>query len=573
MSLPRLTALLLLTLLLAACSREPEEATTSLLRHVPADTPYAFVADRQLPEGLRGQLGDHYAAQLAAQGEGLARLRAQIDGAPDAVPMAAQAVRLLDVAQAFFAEFEGRDSAAGVRELGIEPVTRSVVYGIGLLPAVRIEIADADALNALIDRVEQRAGVSATRAELAGQAYRRIDLGDVDAVIAVTAGHAIAGLLADPLFERDLPLLLGQRAPERDLASSGEMAALIERHGLSGYGEGFIRLDQLVATLLGKGSGHSAEVMAALGQQPLPGSPACMDLVEGLVAGMPRMVAGITRADERQLATRTVWESTPAVAAHLRRLAAPVPGVGVPYDGLIAIGLGIDLPQLRNAIEALLREVVAAGAGCEWVDPETLNAVLPQLNLALGPMTAGIKGFTLHLADLQFDPETLQPSRVEAGLLAAVDDPRGVFALGAMFNPALAALELPSDGSLVELPADLASGTGAPPLQVAIRDKALVVLAGADAARTLQPLLGAAVVSPSPLLVVDYGVYELVQRFGDLLDRTTGRLVAQGEAEMADELQQQMTAFRLQAQLAERLRVSLYANEQGLVVDQVIELR
>ena len=42
--------------------------------------------------------------------------------------------------------------------------------------------------------------------------------------------------------------------------------------------------------------------------------------------------------------------------AYLRKLAAPVPGVGVPYQGLIAIGLGIDLPQLRNAIEALVRE-------------------------------------------------------------------------------------------------------------------------------------------------------------------------------------------------------------------------
>ena len=49
--------------------------------------------------------------------------------------------------------------------------------------------AEVGKLNALLDRVEQRAGVSALRAELAGQAYRRIDLGEVDIVLAVTDRH------------------------------------------------------------------------------------------------------------------------------------------------------------------------------------------------------------------------------------------------------------------------------------------------------------------------------------------------------------------------------------------------
>lgn len=559
--------------LLAACSKEAARPGDDLLQQVPAETPYVFVAGRQLPDGLRAKLADHYAMQLAAQRPAFARIREQIEGSRDTAPVALKARQLFQVIDALFAEFEGRKSAAELRELGIEPVTRSVFYGLGLLPAMRVEIADAGKLNALLDRVEQAAGVAAARAQLNGQAYRRIDLGQLDAVIAVTERHAIAGLLSDASFDRDLPVLLGQQAPGRSLADAGDIQRLIERHGFTGYGEGFIRLDELAAALLGRGQGRNAELMQALGATPLPVSRGCMQLSEDLLAGMPRMVMGITEADEQRLAVRGIWESSPAAAAYLQKLAAPVPGVGAGYDGLLAFGMGLDLPQLRNAIEALLGELIAAGASCEWVDPESLRAVIPQLNLALGPMTAGIKGFNLQIADLVMDPQTLQPANVRAGLLAAVDDPRGIFALGAMFNPALAALEVPNDGSFVDLPSGLGLDQSTPPLKVAIRDKALLLVAGTDSADVASQLLSAVAISPAPLFAVDYGVHQLVQHFGDITEQAAAQLSSRGEEEMAQELRDQLEGFRLQAQLFERLRVSVHASADGLVMDQVMELR
>ena len=176
-----------LLILAFGCSREVEKPAADLLRHVPADTPYVFVNSRHLPDALRARLADYYAAQLASQRASLAQLRKQIEASEDTAPMADAARQAFAVMDALLAEFEGRDTAEKVRELGIEPVTRSVLYGIGLLPAMRVEIADAQRLNAMLDRVEQRAGVSAARGELDGQAYRRIDLGKIDAVLAVAA--------------------------------------------------------------------------------------------------------------------------------------------------------------------------------------------------------------------------------------------------------------------------------------------------------------------------------------------------------------------------------------------------
>ncbi len=572
--LPRFLVAALLLGLINACTRDVEPpARVDLLGYVPADTPYAFVTSRHLPDDLRVRLADYYAKQLAAQGAAFVQLREQIEQTEEAAPMARQAERLFDVLEAVFAEFEDRDTAAKLRELGIEPVTRSVIYGIGLLPALRVEILDAAKFEAMLDRIEARAGYSAQRGELNGQAYRRIDLGRVDLVLSVTERHAVAGLLAEPLFARDLPVLLGQEQPSPNLAASGDIEALIERHGFTGYGEGFIRLDDLAAILLGKGEGRNGEVMQALGTQPVPVSPGCVQMTEHLIAGMPRLVVGVTTADQQRLAARAVWESSSPVAARLQKLAAPVPGLGAPYDGLVAMGFGLDLPQLRNTIDALLREVMTAGSECEWVDPASIKAIMPQLSLAMGPMTAGIKGFNLLLADLVMDPQTMQPDGVRAGLLAAVDDPRGIFALGAMFNPALANLQIPADGSFVDLPRDLGLDNQTPPLKVAIKDRALLLLAGSEADDIADHLLNPALLSPPPLLAVDYGVYQLVQRFGELMDAAVRQLESQGDVETAEELRQQLHGFRLQAELFDRLRVSVHASAAGLVMDQVMELR
>ncbi len=562
-----------LVALLMACSQKAEQMATELLDHVPAETPYVYVSGRKLPPRLAERMGDFYAAQLASQQASFAGMREQWESSAQASQMLDDVRPILQVVDALLKEFEGRDSAEKLRELGIEPVTRSVFYGIGVLPALRVEIADADRLNAMLDRVERRTGRSALRGELNGQAYRRIDLGAVDAVLAVTGQYAVAGLLPDALFDRDLPLLLGLELPTRSLSDSGAIQAIIERYDFTGYGEGFIRLDELLAVLQGRGEGRNAEAMQVLVSEPLPVPDACVQMTDALLAEMPRLVTGVSAADEQRLVSRSIWESSPDVASYLQALAAPVPGVGGTFDGLLMVGMGLDLPRLRTALEALLQEVIEAGRGCDWVDAATLQAAIPQLNLALGPMTAGIKGFNLLIEDLVIDRDTLEPRELHGGLLAAVDDPRGVFGLGAMFNPALATLRVPQDGTPVDLPLDLGLGQATSSLKIAIQDKALLLLSGPHSAELAANLVQSTTSTPSPLLALDYGVYQLVERFGEVMELAAQRLEGQGEVETAEGIRDQLTGFRQQAALFERLQVAVFASEHGLVMDQVMELR
>lgn len=569
-----LVCLLLLGGMLSACTDQTESTVDdTLLQFVPADTPYAFVSSRRMPEPLRARLGDHAAMQLASQRAAFAQLRTEMAGGRDGSSLDREAQQALTLVDALLAEFEGRESAAQLRELGIEPLPQAVYFGIGVLPAARVEITDPDAVNAMLDRIEKRAGMQAQRAELGGQAYRRIDLGSMDAVLAVTPTALLAGLLPDSLFDRDLPLLLGQARPAESLADSGAMSALAARHGFSGYGEGFVRLETLVAILLGQADGYNADVAKALGAEMVPASTGCLRLVESLVAGMPRLVIGVSEANASTLRIKGVWEGSDDVVSYLQRVAAPVPGVGASTSALLAMGMGVDLPQLRNGIEALLREVIEQGSTCEWVEPKKIEAVIPQLSLVLGPLTAGIKGFNLQIDNLALNADTFAPEAVEASLLAAVDDPRGVFALGGMVNPALGALEIPMDGTPVELPSDLLPNQSTPPLKVAMRDKALVLLTGDATPAKVKALLDAETVAPPPLFAIDYGVRQLVPLLDQVLSQAADDMIAQGETELAAQLAAQLDDMRAQATLFERVKISVYANAQGLVMDQAMQLR
>lgn len=559
--------------LTASCTQEAEPPEAGLLQFVPADTPYVFVTREKLPDGLRDKFGNYYAAQLGAQRKVFADIRGELEQAGETTADSAKVKKGFDVIDAVLSEFEGRKSIEDVRELGLDPAARSVFYGIGVLPAMRVEISDQTKLNAMLDRIEKKAGVAAERAQSNGQEYRRIDMGPVDAVLAVTDKYAIAGAIVDSRFDADLPLLLGQSAPEKTLADSGDIKALSEKYGFIGYGEGFIKLDALLNIALGKATGRNAEIMKAIEAEPLPMSPACTTLTEGVVSNMPRLVAGITEAKDDVMAARFTWETSPAVAEQLQKLAAPVPGVGSPYKGMMSVGMGVDLPQLRNGIESLLRYVMNNGAECEWVDQQQIQQAIPQLSMVFGPMTAGVKGFNLQLDELTLDPQTMMPTDVKAGLLAAVDDPRGIFAMGAMFNPALAALDVPADGTFVDLPPEVGIQPPMPAVKVAMKDQSLMLVAGNDSTGLAKSMLDATPATPAPLMAFDYGIHQLVEKFGGIVEQTATRMEQSGDPDMAKELRTQLDSFRLQAQLFDRVRVSVLGDKDGLTMDQVMELR
>ena len=187
-----------LALSLASCgdSKDKQEqaaveavAASELLAYAPADTPYVFTNSRPFPRVITEKLLLNADAELEHAAEELQRA---IDTESFDTPEEKQ---LMILAQAIVAELQGKMSADGLASLGLLIDGRSLVYGMGVLPVIRTEIGDAQKVQDLITRVEQRSGMTAEQQQLGEQSYRRFDLEQLVGIMAVTDKHLIAALL------------------------------------------------------------------------------------------------------------------------------------------------------------------------------------------------------------------------------------------------------------------------------------------------------------------------------------------------------------------------------------------
>src|SRR5690606_25262810 len=60
----------------------------------------------------------------------------------------------------------------GIPEAGIDRDSQVAIYGVGLLPVLRVTLSDAAKFEAAVKRVEERAGKAMSPGSIDGHAYR-----------------------------------------------------------------------------------------------------------------------------------------------------------------------------------------------------------------------------------------------------------------------------------------------------------------------------------------------------------------------------------------------------------------
>jgi hypothetical protein len=489
-------------------------------------------------------------------------------------PLPPEAETFSRVVEALVAELDGRMDAEGMAELGFGRDSDSVLYGLSLFPALRAELADPARVEAFLARIEQRSGSSAPQAEFNGQRYRRIPLGEqLVLVVALQDSQLVMGVLPTADEAQLLALLLGSERPDRSLADAGTLAQLQERYGYGGYGEGYVDILAVSRILTGQRNGGLDGHWHALAKDAPRPSPGCQGLVDRLAAGVPRMVAGITDVQADGYGLTAAYETAPAISARLQQLVhpRPLPGMGADGDELFSMGMDIDIPALRESLKTLLRHLAEQGADCEWIEPQRLQAALPQLDLMLGPMLGGLSGMYLELGELRIDPQSLQGADASAGLLLAVSDPQGALAMAAMMNPPLAQLQLTLDGRPVAVPAELLP-PGVPAMHLAAREGLLALAVGEDSARRAAALLTAPTGETPMLLGMNYDMARFMGLMAQAMDLMAARLEAAGELEQAQELREQAVGFAASAGQGGRMQLSLAPDTRGLVIRQQVRL-
>ena len=502
--LPRSRAILALAVAsalagLTGCGKNDDNAP---LAFVPAQTPYVFANF----EPLDGDVVESWMAMAepirVAYAETLARARVELQKGGEDPEKSQRILSLMEL-------FEDKMTMEGWERIGFSREGRGAVYGVGVLPVIRTELADPDKLRAFIAELQTRLGQTFPVAEIDGHSYWRI-VPDADKPVAIVIAIIESQLVItlDP-GSADAPLaaLLGLQRPEQSILDSEELANINKDYGFGPHGTVLVDMRRMAAALFGQ-DGQSTwftQMLAADGQTL---SPACRTEFSGMADNMPRLVGGYTSLDAKSMDSRTILELKPALAQGLMPVAAPVPGVGTAKAGSVALdfGFGLKLDKLGEFIQAQASAIRAAPYTCEHLlsmneSAEQVGQQMAGLYMAAGWFT----GMRAVVTDLTWGADN-QPETVEGALVIASPNPAGLIGMLQGFVPQLAELNLVANADPVPVALGEMAGMGTkvPPTVAAMTDKAIGLGVGAAAQSTLKGYLAEPSAEPAPLLHIGY---------------------------------------------------------------------
>lgn len=513
--------LCLLSVVAIGCNGSTDESGTvsvtasdpGLLRYVPADSPYIFAMVDPLPDDIADMFEPKLDLMLAAYRD---LLQTIVEMSAAKASDSEEADGLPDEANEVLNELAGLLSVEGFSNAGIDRNTTMVMYGSGLLPVLRMTVSDGDLLEATIARIEEKANDSMSVATIAGQSYRFAGDDKAQLVIAVIEDDFVLSIVPTKLPEELLKAVLGLTLPDTSIAATGELQKIIDDNKYVHHSVGLIDIERIVATFLDDQSGVNAELLALMDYDGSALDDTCKSEIRAISGIVPRIITGYTEMSVDRFTSNTIFEIRGDIAAGLATLPAPVPGLGGGQGGLAAFGMSIDLLAARDFYAARLDAIEADPYECDlFADFQgSVAQGREALNQPVPPVVYGLKGFLAVVEDIEgMDLANDQPpTSAEARILVAADNAAGLLAMGAMFSPEIAALEIQPDGEPVRFESPQLDGV-IDAAYVAMTEDALAISIGQGTEARLGEMLTAAIHDPHPFMIMEMDAaryYELI---------------------------------------------------------------
>jgi len=518
----RIAVLLAMLVTVGACGDREQAATSalsstgSLLRYVPADTPYVAATAGDVPDDLADKMEPIVDKALAAYHDLLQALAANAAGAPQESEESGFPAE----AESLIGGLERLMSVQGLRDAGIDRDSDFAVYGVGLLPVLRISLTDGDLMRSVIDQLETDAGKEMTLASIGNEQYRYVEDEEVRLIVAVFGNELVMALAPTALADADLSRLLGITLPEENIATAGTLSAAAERHGLSDYMIAMIDFERLAATFIDAPTGINAELLSLMQYDASVLNDTCKNEIRSIASIMPRAVSGYTEMTVSRIASKLVVELRQDVATGLATISGAVPGLGTRQGGLLSFGVSIDPLAAREFYTTQLDKLEAEPYQCELLADLQATAAAGRgvLNQPVPPIVYGIKGFLAVIDDMSgFAPANfVPPADINMRFMLAIDNPEGLLAMGTMFSPELAALDLGPDGVPVRLDMAQIAATGNS-VHLAMSDSALALAVGDGAEVGLPGMLAAEIAEQSPIMSMDMDSGRYYQMIGNAM--------------------------------------------------------
>lgn len=444
---PVLVSAILLSLV--ACGRDAGPLPP--LGYAPADTPYVMGAIEGMAEAdVRAWLAKTDDVPALYVGL-LAPMIAELEAKP------ADEAKMLPMLRALKAELDGKTSTQIVADWGLSTSARSALFGIDLVPVMRVELADAEKFRAGVERVAAAAETSLSKARIDALDYWYFQPDDAPLrlLLALHEGQLVASIAPAGADEGLLRRLLGLELPADNLLDAGTLQTLNKRLGYVPQGSGYLdhaRLFELVAQPM---SANQSAFLKALKITPEPLSEACLAEGRELTRQWPRTAMGYTRLDQQVQSMRLLVEAPQSVSTDLRALLAPTPGLAQAGTSLANFSIALKVDALPQLASKWASAVDAKPWTCEMLQP--LNASFAQMRdglanpavYAIGPAAHSVH---VMLSNLVLPKDEDGEPEFAGTLLIGSPNPQGLVAMARNFVPQLAELRLELDAEPVALP-------------------------------------------------------------------------------------------------------------------------
>lgn len=475
-------------------SRSTANGLDELLSFIPADSPVVMV----------GQTEEDYSALsnktlLNMNPNDLQPVLELLDASDEG--SGTQLLRWLIDDYAHTAATAGQDGL--VERYGIDPTGPYGFYVSGVAPVVRLSLNSAEPLKAVLAEAAQDTGVEADERSLEGATLYAWALNEEEPTLEL-------GLALD---ERSmtLSLLSGNdsseaqmrrfaRQPQPDsLVGSERVKQLRNDYSDADHFMGYIDFEQIAAALLSPEQNSTGRELRAWFPEFESNfandvSDACRADYVALASHMPRITMGSegysVQGNELGQDVSFLWQvDNASVVTSLQKLQGHVPAYAHSVeDKLLAYALGLNVSQLVPVLSDFWTQFTTAEFQCEQLQAmqQQAQSYNPAM-LAMGTaMVESVRGAGVALFNLERSDRT--PVGLDGSLLVSVssENPTALASMASSFVPGMMGLNIPSDGTAVEIPDPMGLGGNF----VAIKGKHLVVYRGSAAQAAAEELAG-----------------------------------------------------------------------------------
>jgi len=469
---------------------------------------------------------------------------------------------------------------------GVEEKPFLATYTVGLAPVLlRVSLKDVQLFNKKIDELEAKAKITGKPETLGKATYRRYALNEKDPSVDLVIGvdnerkHAVFMLDIGVDSEQTLAVALGQQKPEKTLAESGRVEALLKQYKLHPSLIGYMDHQQLITGLTTQEGNSIAKMIRKLVPQ-LQGAAELSDLLEELQTegcrndlaaigkSWPQTVFGYTAlelaaAPSRVDSLMVIENKDKALLDGLQSIRGVVPQyvAGNPAEtSVVAAGIGLNIEKIAPFITERWTAITQKQYSCSFLQEMQENAKSRQ-PAALAMMTGmapGVQGLAFSLMSLELEKTEAggppMPKSIDALISLAVKNPTNLVQMIGAFFPPLAELQLPADGTPVQLPLPLPLSF---PVMAAINGSYLTVFAGEKSQALAQGLRSEALEASQGLMAVDIDYAKYYGLIGDTL----------AGLDIPDAQQQDTKAiFEAMKNAKMRIRMNMDVTERGIEV-------